>query len=68
MNTVGVELIPQEKAVFSYHYGFSGDLPQKLVECDGDAYQWNANTSTFDYSRRLSARLKQVRCRQAGRQ
>ena len=39
MHSVGVELRPDQHAVFSFHHDLSGDMPQKVVQCGGEAYR-----------------------------
>jgi len=61
MHTDGVEMLPEQHAVYSlrYNYGSNG----KLRECSGEAYQWNPATKLFDYKPLLGRKLTQDTCR-----
>jgi hypothetical protein len=66
MHTVGVDLFPQNHAVFSYHYDYNSPPEgeaQKIVECGGEAYRWNARTRLFEYSKELSDNMAAELCR-----
>ena len=64
MHSVGVELRPDQHAIFSFNRDLSGDVPQKVVRCGGEAYRWNPGTHCFEYDGRLSRSLAQAYCRQ----
>ena|ERR1051325_2416290 len=64
MHTIGVELRSPQQAVFSFHHDLSGALPQKVVQCGGEAYRWNRKTDVFEYDERLSKSFARTYCRQ----
>jgi hypothetical protein len=61
MHTDGVEMLPEQRTVYSPHYNYGGN--EKLHECSGEAYQWNPDTKIFDHNLRLSKKLTQDTCR-----
>ena len=60
-NGVTVELRPESNAVFACEYSMKDD--GRLAKCNGAAYQWNRQTSTFEYDKRLSGPLGKNFCR-----
>ena len=61
MHTDAVEMRPHQHLVYSLHYNYGGN--RRLHQCTGEAYQWNADTKTFDYNHRLSKKLTHDTCR-----
>ncbi len=61
MHTDGVEMLPEQHAVYSLHYNYGSN--GKLRECTGEAYQWNPDTKLFDYKHRLGKKLTRDTCR-----
>lgn len=61
MHTDGVEMLPEQHAVYSLHYNYGNN--GKLHECTGEAYQWNPDTKLFDYNHPLGKKLTQDTCR-----
>jgi len=61
MHTDGVEMLPEQHAVYSLHYNYGSN--GKLRECTGEAYQWNPDTKVFDYNYRLGKKLTEDACR-----
>jgi hypothetical protein len=61
MHTDGVEMLPEQHAVYSLHYNYGSN--GKLRECTGEAYQWNPDTKLFDYNHRLGKKLTHDTCR-----
>jgi hypothetical protein len=62
MHTDGVEMLPEQHAVYSLRYNYGGN--GKLRECTGEAYQWNPSTKLFDYNHRLGKKLVRDTCRE----
>lgn len=65
MHSDGVDLLPNEHALFHFYFEYTGD--GKLGPCGGEAYRCNPHTKTFDYDSRLSGRLVQNACRKVPR-
>jgi hypothetical protein len=61
MHTDGVDMLPEQHAVYSLHYNYGSN--GKLRECTGEAYQWNPDTKLFDYNQPLGKKLTQDTCR-----
>jgi hypothetical protein len=65
-NTITVELRPDYHAVFVGEYSVNDD-GRHLAKCTGKAYQWNRQTATFEYSKRLSKRMGKDFCHESAK-
>ena len=62
MHGNGVQLLPEQHAVYAFHYNYGGN--GKLDHCGGEAYTCNAQTKIFNFNTTLTKKLTQITCRQ----
>ncbi len=60
MHTDGVDLLPNEHAVFAIHYNYGSN--GKLHQCGGEAYTWNPRSKTFGFNPALTKKLTRATC------
>jgi hypothetical protein len=65
-NGVTVKLRPESNAVFACEYSMKDN--GHLAKCSGEAYQWNRQTATFEYDKRLSNQIGKDFCGELARQ
>jgi len=63
MNGESVEMLPEKQAIYAGHWSRSGGEDGGLSSCAVEAYKWNPETFTFDFSKEMSEEERSVFCR-----